>query len=159
MKSQPLPLNIIVEKTEEALYLENNLNIEFNPKIHYAFDAGYDVRAAIRKPITIFAKTYQIIPIGLKFQLTSPFWEIQVRSRSGLAAKNGVFVLNSPGTVDYNYREEVKVILYNAGNRDFVVSPGDRIAQICIRSVPEVNFILGKVVTTDRGGFGSSGIS
>ena len=159
----PLPhsiINVRAEKTEKALILERKLGISWDISRAHEFDAGYDVRAAILDPEVLFAKTYKMIPTGLKFQiLGDPFWEIQVRSRSGLAAKHGVFVLNSPGTVDYLYRQEVQVILYNNGSKDFHISPGDRIAQICIRPVPQVNFIYNKVEDTERGGFGSSGVS
>jgi len=152
-------VKIKVEKTEKALILEQRLNISWDIVTAYEHDAGYDVRAAILEPIIIFAKTYKMIPTGLKFQiLNDPFWEIQVRSRSGLAAKQGVFVLNSPGTIDYLYRQEVQVILFNNGTKDVHINPGDRIAQICVRPVPEVNFYYGSVEKTERGGFGSSGI-
>ena len=159
----PLPhsiINIKVEKTEKAVLLEKELGISWDITQAYEYDAGYDVRAAILKPEVLFAKTYKMIPTGIKFQiLEDPFWEIQVRSRSGLAAKHGVFVLNSPGTIDYLYRQEVQVILYNNGSRDIQINPGDRIAQICVRPIPQVNFIYNKVEDTERGGFGSSGIS
>jgi len=107
----PLPhsiINVRAEKTEKALILEQKLGISWDISRAHDFDAGYDVRAAILDSEVLFAKTYKMIPTGLKFQiLGDPFWEIQVRSRSGLAAKHGVFVLNSPGTVDYLYRQEV----------------------------------------------------
>lgn len=159
----PLPhsvVNIRAEKTEKALILEQRLDISWDIATAHEYDAGYDVRAAILEPVIIFAKTYKMIPIGLKFQiLNDPFWEIQVRSRSGLAAKQGVFVLNSPGTIDYLYRQEVQVILFNNGTKDVHINPGDRIAQICVRPVPQVNFQYGSIQDTERGGFGSSGIS
>jgi dUTP pyrophosphatase len=159
----PLPhsvVNIRAEKTEKALILEQRLGISWDIATAHEYDAGYDVRAAILEPVIIFAKTHKMIPIGLKFQiLNDPFWEIQVRSRSGLAAKQGVFVLNSPGTIDYLYRQEVQVILFNNGTKDVHINPGDRIAQICVRPIPQVNFHYGSVQDSERGGFGSSGIS
>jgi dUTP pyrophosphatase len=159
MQSQPLTINVKVEKTGKAYVLEKKLDISWDIARHFDFDAGYDVRAAIYEPLTIFSRKFEVIPIGLKFEIQDPYWEIQVRSRSGLAAKHGVFVLNSPGTVDYGYRQEVQVILFNNGSKDFVVNPGDRIAQICVRPVPQVSFTYGQVEETIRRGFGSSGVS
>jgi len=105
-----------------------------------------------------------IIPTGLYFEIPENF-EIQVRPRSGLAAKNGVTVLNTPGTVDADYRGEVKVILINHSDNAFVVNHGDRIAQAVIASVIGKNFVkLEKVNNIDEktergsGGFGSTGV-
>ena len=87
-------------------------------------------------------------------------FEIQVRPRSGLAAKNGVTVLNSPGTIDSDYRGEVSVILINHGREDFTVRPGDRIAQFVVSKAVQASFVdIGKLSMTERGegGFGSTG--
>lgn len=159
MQSPHSTIKVKVEKTGKAVVLEKQLDTSWDISRHFEFDAGYDIRAAIYEPKTLFAKTYAMIPTGLKFEILDPYWEIQVRSRSGLAAKHGVFVLNSPGTVDYAFRQEVQVILFNNGSKDFVINPGDRIAQICVRPVPQVDFIYGQVEETLRGGFGSSGVS
>lgn len=156
---QNLTIKVKVEKTPKALVLEQRYGISWNIDRHFEYDAGYDVRAALFEAETLYAKTHKLIPTGLKFEILDPFWEIQVRSRSGLAAKNGIFVLNSPGTVDYGYRQEVQVILYNLGNKDFTINPGDRIAQICVRPIPQVDFIYTQVSDTERGGFGSSGVA
>jgi dUTP pyrophosphatase len=85
--------------------------------------------------------------------------EVQVRSRSGLAAKHGVFVLNSPGTVDEDYRGEIQVIMMNMGTRDFWIQPGDRVAQGVLCKVSKANFVEGDLDETERGegGFGSTG--
>ena len=88
-------------------------------------------------------------------------FEIQVRSRSGLAAKNGVFVLNSPGTVDSDYRGEIKVILANMSDKPFEIRKGDRIAQLVVSPVQQADFeIVSEISDTERsaGGFGSTGI-
>ena len=93
--------------------------------------AGLDVCAFLEEPITIFPGAIQLIPTGIAIALPIGF-ECQVRSRSGLSAKYGVFVLNSPGTIDSDYRGEIKVILANLGKEDYIVNRGDRIAQLVI---------------------------
>lgn len=101
-----------------------------------------------------------MIPTGLSFEIPSGY-EIQVRPRSGLALKNGVTVLNSPGTIDSDYRGELKIILANFGQDDFTVNSGDRIAQIVISTVTTANFIsVNSISETLRGagGFGSTGV-
>lgn len=125
--------------------------------------AGADICAFLenQKSVVIEKGKTAMIPTGLFFEI--PFgYEIQVRPRSGLAAKNGVTVLNTPGTIDSDYRGEVKVILINLGDEPFVVNNGDRIAQIVLASVPQANFLqVSALDQTERGsgGFGSTGIS
>ncbi len=121
-------------------------------------DACYDIQSSESCIIGINERA--LISTGLYFQLPRN-WEGQIRSRSGLAMKHGIRVLNSPGTVDASYRGEVKVILHNTGNFTFRINPGDRIAQVKFDKVPKtkpkkVNHIN---FSTDRGqkGFGSSG--
>lgn len=137
-----------------------------NPDPEYATagSSGFDLRANLTEPITIPSEAVSIVPTGLFFEIPENF-EIQVRPRSGLAAKNGVTVLNTPGTVDADYRGEVKVILINHGEADFVINHGDRIAQGVIASVIGKNFAkLEKVNNIDSntergsGGFGSTGV-
>jgi dUTP pyrophosphatase len=125
--------------------------------------SGFDLRANLVEPIVMYSGEVSIIPTGLYFKIPDNF-EIQVRPRSGLAAKNGVTVLNTPGTVDADYRGEVKVILINHGKSKFTINHGDRIAQAVIASVFAKNVInLSKVDSisedTERGsgGFGSTG--
>lgn len=129
------------------------------PEKAHPSDSGFDLRANLAKPITLQPLQRTIVPTGVAFQLPR-FVEGQVRSRSGLAAKHGVFVLNSPGTIDQNYRGEVGVILLNSSNEPFTVHPGDRIAQIVFAPVMDVT--LAPVLdldVTDRGdgGYGSTG--
>ena len=126
--------------------------------------SGFDLRANLDGPIKIGVGKRAMVPTGLFFEIPDNF-EIQVRPRSGLAAKNGVTVLNTPGTVDADYRGEVKVILINLGDEDFVIQHGDRIAQAVMCPVAAKNIVkLMKVddVTTDTdrgaGGFGSTGV-
>ena len=114
----------------EIKKLENGLDL---PLPSYATEqsAGMDLYAAINEPITIKAKEMQIIPCGISIGLPKGF-EAQIRPRSGLAAKYGITVLNSPGTIDSDYRGEIKVILINHSNQDFKVDRGMRVAQAII---------------------------
>lgn len=144
----------------------NFVNNSQNPNPEYATDAssGFDLRANLQKPYTLESGKFAVIPTGLFFEIP-PHFEIQVRPRSGLAAKFGVTVLNTPGTVDSDYRGEIKVILINHGQETFVINNGDRIAQAVIASVLGKNVISLNQVSeisddTQRssGGFGSTGI-
>jgi dUTP pyrophosphatase len=152
---------------EEYHRLNFNLkNDSNNPDPEYATSgsSGFDLRANLSEPITIPIGKRAIVPTGLFFEIPMGF-EIQVRPRSGLAAKNGVTVLNTPGTIDADYRGEIKVILINLGDEDFIINNGDRIAQAVVASVIGKDFIkLTKTNSinenTERasGGFGSTGI-
>lgn len=131
------------------------------PKYETIGSSGMDVRANIESSITLKAGERIVIPTGLFFDLPEGY-EIQVRSRSGMAAKYGVFVLNSPGTIDQDYSGELKIILCNSTkNEDLVIEPGDRIAQIVISEVQkmvldEVEEIT-KITERGDGGFGHTG--
>jgi dUTP pyrophosphatase len=122
--------------------------------------SGCDVVAAVEGEIVISPGERVLIPTGFRYEIP-PGYEVQVRSRSGLAVKHGVMVLNSPGTIDSDYRGEVKVILINLGSLPFTIRRGDRIAQVvALRIASELAFTeTGKVGETQRGdgGFGSSG--
>lgn len=121
--------------------------------------AGADICAFLQEPVVIKKGERAMIPTGLFFSIPEGY-EIQVRPRSGLAAKNGVTVLNTPGTIDSDYRGEVKVILINLGNEDFEVKNGERIAQIVVAPVTIGAFEQVSVLDeTERGagGFGSTG--
>ena len=122
--------------------------------------AGADVCALIKEPVTIAPGSFAMIPTGLFFEIPIGY-EIQVRPRSGLAAKNGVTVLNTPGTIDSDYRGELKIILINLGKEAFVVNNGERIAQIIVSPVTVASFtITDSLSDTTRGekGFGSTGV-
>lgn len=122
--------------------------------------AGADVCALLDENVLLKKGQRTIIPTGLFFEIPQGY-EIQVRPRSGLAAKNGVTVLNTPGTIDSDYRGELKVILINLGDEDFEISAGDRIAQIIVAPVTIGNFIQCESISeTERGagGFGSTGV-
>ena len=131
------------------------------PKYETIGSAGMDVRAMCSEPIVISPGKSAIIPTGLHVEIPVGY-EIQVRSRSGLAAKKQVFVLNSPGTIDSDYRNGIGVILMNLGTSDFTVENGERIAQLVLNEVPQINWIsvntLDELSSTDRGmgGFGST---
>lgn len=130
------------------------------PKQTTALSAGSDISAKLSKPFVLKPGDYSLIPTGLKIALP-PGYEAQVRARSGLAAKYGVTVLNSPGTIDADYRGEVKVILINHGKNDFIINNGDRIAQFVIAPIVNTTFIeVDELDDTDRGegGFGSTGV-
>ena len=121
--------------------------------------SGVDLMAYISSTIIIKPKTSCLIPTGLSVAFSEDY-EIQIRPRSGLAAKNNISVLNTPGTIDSDYRGEIKVIIYNHGNEDFIVNKNDRIAQMILTPVLKIEFEeaeeLPETVRGD-GGFGSTG--
>lgn len=122
--------------------------------------AGADVRAHIIEEILLEPGARRLVPTGLRFAIPEGY-EIQVRSRSGLALKHGVVVLNSPGTIDSDYRGELGVILINHGKEPFKITPGMRIAQIVLAPVVRAVFTVEEVLeATGRGegGFGHTGI-
>lgn len=123
--------------------------------------SGFDLPAAVEIPIIIKSGEWIQIPTGLVFEIPASF-EGQIRARSGLAHKYGVTVLNAIGTIDSDYREEVKVLLINHGRNDFEVGPGHRIAQLVVAPVNRVTLIeitnTSLSDSTRKGGFGSSGL-
>ena len=121
--------------------------------------SGLDLMAFIKEPIEIKPKTSSLIPTGLSVAFSENY-EIQIRPRSGLAAKKNITVLNTPGTIDSDYRGEIKVIIYNHGDENFLVNNGDRIAQMILAPVvkmefEEVNNLPESI--RGKGGFGSTG--
>jgi dUTP pyrophosphatase len=131
------------------------------PAYQSAHAAGLDLLAAVPEdsPLVLLPGKYALVPTGLTIALP-PGYEAQVRPRSGLAAKHGVTVLNSPGTIDADYRGEISVILINHGDAPFSIRRGERIAQMIIASVVRAELIpAASLSTTDRGagGFGSTG--
>jgi len=130
------------------------------PEYATLYSAGVDLRAFIDKKEIIEPFNRKIIPTGLFLEIPLGF-EGQVRPRSGLAFKNGITVLNSPGTIDADYRGEIKVILINLSNEKFEINSGDRIAQLVFAKVEHVDFeIVQNINTTERGdgGFGHTGV-
>lgn len=125
-----------------------------------AQSAGMDLRANIDSPITLHPMERQLIPTGLRIALPEGF-EAQVRPRSGLALKHGITVLNTPGTIDADYRGELKVLLVNFSDTDFIINAGERIAQMVIARYEKVDFALvTELDDTERGngGYGHTGV-
>lgn len=122
--------------------------------------SGMDLRAAVEEDVVIKPFETKLIPTNLAVEI--PFgYEGQVRPRSGIAAKNSITILNSPGTIDSDYRGEIKVIITNLGREDFIIHRGDRIAQLVITKVEKVNIVeVDNLNETQRndGGFGHTGI-
>lgn len=137
------------------------VNTSAYPEPSYAtsLSAGMDLRASIDAPVTIGPLGRALIPTGIRIALPEGA-EAQVRPRSGLAAKHGVTVLNAPGTVDADYRGEIKVILVNLSDESFTVNPGERIAQLVVAKYERVEWsVVEDLDDTARGagGFGSTG--
>ena len=121
--------------------------------------SGMDLKAFIKKPINLKPKTSSLIPTGLSVAFVEDY-EIQIRPRSGLAAKNNITVLNTPGTIDSDYRGEIKVIIYNHGNDSFIVNNGDRIAQMVLSPIIKMELDEANELPKTlrgKGGFGSTG--
>jgi dUTP pyrophosphatase len=121
--------------------------------------AGYDLSAALEKDITLPPLGRYCVPTGIALAVPAGF-EAQIRPRSGLAIKHGIGILNSPGTIDADYRGEIMVILFNSGSEPFIISNGMRIAQMVISAVPETELLeTDNLESTDRnaGGFGHTG--
>ncbi len=129
------------------------------PRYETALSAGMDVRANLDEPIVLKPLARAMVPTGLFVELPAGY-EMQVRPRSGLAAKFGLTVLNAPGTIDADYRGEIKVILANLSNDDFTINDGERIAQLVVAQHAQVQWEpTEELSNTDRGagGFGSTG--
>ncbi|MFS4438141.1 dUTP diphosphatase [Paracoccaceae bacterium GXU_MW_L88] len=130
------------------------------PQYETSGAAGMDLRACLDAPVTLPPMGRALIPTGLKMEIPQGY-EVQIRPRSGLALKNGITCLNSPGTIDSDYRGDVGVILANMGSEDFTVSHGDRIAQMVVAPVTQATLTTAETLTdTARGagGFGSTGV-
>lgn len=129
------------------------------PEYKTAFSAGLDLMANITEPITLKPLQRALVPTGLYIELPQGY-EAQIRPRSGLAANFGVTVLNSPGTIDADYRGEIKAILVNISDTDFVINHGERICQMIIAKHETINWINVEVLNEShrgQGGFGSTG--
>ncbi|MEF2554134.1 dUTP diphosphatase [Aurantimonas sp. A2-1-M11] len=127
----------------------------------YASDgaAGADLRAALAGELVLAPGERALVPTGLAFEIPEGF-EVQIRPRSGLAVKHGVTVLNTPGTIDSDYRGEVQVVLVNLGAEPFAIARGDRIAQMVVAPVAQARFTERAALsdsTRGAGGFGSTG--
>lgn len=130
------------------------------PTYATALSAGMDLRANIDEDITLLPMQRQLVPTGLYIALPEGY-EAQIRPRSGLALKHGITVLNTPGTVDADYRGEIMVLLVNFSNEPFIVKDGERIAQMIVAKHEQVNFELTETLDeTERGagGYGHTGL-
>lgn len=139
----------IINKSKHAL-----------PQYETPLSAGVDLRANIESPITLNPLDRALVKTGLFIALPEGY-EAQVRPRSGLAYKNGISVLNAPGTIDADYRGEIGVILVNLSNAPFIISDGERIAQMVVAKCEQAEFIeVAELNETERGegGFGSTGV-
>ena len=137
-----------------------NLSSHELPKYSTNESAGLDLRAELHSPVTLEPGQRRLIPTGLKIALPTGF-EAQVRPRSGLAYKHGITVLNSPGTIDADYRGDVGVILINHGSESFTIENGERIAQLIIAKFVQIDWdeVLDLSSTSrGEGGFGSTGV-
>jgi dUTP pyrophosphatase len=130
-----------------------------NPNYETVFSSGMDLRAYVENPITLKPNERKLIKTGIHIELPKSY-EAQVRPRSGLAYKKGITVLNSPGTIDADYRGDIGVILINHSNQDFIINSGDRIAQLVVSEFIKVIWQISENISpTVRGGsgFGSTG--
>lgn len=146
-------MNVAIKRLEHAATLDL-------PFYGSDYSAGLDLSAAITEPMILKPFERALVPTGFAYALPQGY-EGQVRPRSGLALKHGLTVLNTPGTIDEDYRGEVKVILINLGSEDFTITPGMRIAQMVIAPVQQVNLVEMEVLeesTRAAGGFGSTGV-
>ena len=140
--------------------LVKRLNSKVNlPEYKTSGSSGMDLMAFIDNPIKIAPNTLKLVPTGLSIAIPEDL-EIQIRPRSGLAAKSSIGVLNAPGTIDSDYRGELKIILFNHGNNDFIVNSNDRVAQMVLTPVIKMELEeVDQLPVTIRGsgGFGSTG--
>ena len=143
-------VKVLIKKLDSAVKL---------PSYKTSGASGMDIMAFIKEPVNLKSKSSLLIPTGLSVAFSEDF-EIQIRPRSGLAAKNNISILNTPGTIDSDYRGEIKVIIYNHGNEDFIINNGDRIAQMILVPIIKMEFEetknLPKTIRGE-GGFGSTG--
>ena len=138
--------------------VQNQSNFDL-PSYATKASSGVDLKAVVDTPVTLEPLERRIIHTGLKIALPEGY-EAQIRPRSGLAARYGITVLNSPGTIDADYRGEIGVILINLSNTSFTIQPGDRIAQLVIAKFEQIDWLpMDELSDTKRGegGFGSTG--
>ena len=143
-------VKILIKKTNKEV---------ITPKYKTDGSSGVDLSAFLEKKVVIKPNSSELIPTGLQVAIPEEL-EIQIRPRSGLAAKESIGVLNSPGTIDSDYRGELKIILFNHSKKDFIINNGDRIAQMVLVPILKMEFEeVDSLPNTirDQGGFGSTG--
>mgnify|MGYP001480519753 CR=1 FL=1 len=143
-------VKVLIKKLDPAVQI---------PNYKTAGASGMDLMAFIKKPIILAPKSSCLVPTGLSVAFSNEY-EIQIRPRSGLAAKNNISVLNTPGTIDSDYRGEIKIILFNHGNSNFTINNKDRVAQMILAPIHKMD--LEEVddlphTLRGKGGFGSTG--
>ncbi len=143
-------IKVLIKKLNQAVKLPN-----------YETDgaSGMDLIAFTKEPIIVKSKTCSLIPTGLSVAFSKDY-EIQIRPRSGIALKKNISVLNSPGTIDSDFRGEIKIILYNHSENDFIVNNGDRVAQMILCPIVKMNLVETEDLPNTirgEGGFGSTG--
>lgn len=149
----PEEIRVLVKKLDHA----GDLPL---PRFMSEYASGMDIYAAVDKEITLGPGKFALVPTGIKMAIP-PGFEAQVRPRSGLAFKYGITVLNSPGTIDADYRGEIKVLLINLGSHDHTIVRGERIAQLVIHALPAVKLVqVEELPSSSRGdgGFGHTGL-
>ncbi len=130
------------------------------PAYSTPLSAGMDLRANIEEPVVLGSLQRAMVPTGLRIELPEGY-EAQIRPRSGLAAKHGISIVNTPGTVDADYRGEIKVVLVNLSAEEFTIVPGERIAQMVVAKHERVEWVQVEVLEESQrgeGGFGSTGV-
>lgn len=137
------------------------INRSKNPLPEYATSgsSGMDIRADLEHSITIQPSERMLVPTGIFLEIPNGY-EVQIRPRSGLAIKQGITCLNTPGTIDADYRGEVKVILINLSQEEQMIQPGDRIAQMVLQQVEKIEWVVSESLNESErgsGGFGSTG--
>ena len=145
-----LMVKVLIKRLDKAVKL---------PEYKSDGASGIDLMAFVKNSIKVKPQSSTLIPTGISLAFSNNY-EIQIRPRSGLALRKNISVLNTPGTVDSDYRGEIKVIIYNHGNEDFIINNGDRIAQMVLSPVIKINFEeTNNLPDTVRGqgGFGSTG--
>ena len=146
------------ERMAITIKIVNNSN---NPLPGYATEgsSGMDLRADLTKPLLLKSLERKLVPTGIFIELPAGY-EAQVRPRSGLAIKQGITCLNTPGTIDSDYRGEIKIVLINLSDGDEIINPGDRVAQLVLQMVEKITWEEVTILTEtarSEGGFGSTG--
>ena len=143
-------VKVLVKKLDPAVQI---------PSYKTLGSSGMDLMAFIKEPIKLASKKSCLVPTGISIAMSKDY-EIQIRPRSGLAAKNNISVLNTPGTIDSDYRGELKIILFNHGKEEFIIKNNDRIAQMVLAPVHKIDFEEVENLPDSirgKGGFGSTG--
>ena len=146
------------EKVDVPILIEDE---EYTPRYASAAASGADIKAYLKDPLILAPGQFALIPTGIRFEIPLGY-EIQIRPRSGLALKYGLTVLNTPGTIDADYRGELQVIIINHGKESFTILPGMRIAQLVLAPVVQANLIVMQALSNSQrgvGGFGHTGVN